>query len=285
MKVKAITAATEKLKVGNNAFAFRKFGPEGTRPIIFLNHLAANLDNWDPKLIDLIAEKRQVILFDNLGIGASSGRVAKTIEDMAAVASTFISRVSKEPVDVIALSMGGMVGQEILLQQPKLINKMVLVGTGPRGGTGIERVTATTIASILKATFTGLDPKQFIFFKRNETGRAASKEFIARLSERNAGNDLPVSVRAFRTQLTAIKKFAKTPKSRLQEITTPCLVINGDQDIMVPTPLSYELANSIPRAELEIFEDSGHGSLFQFPEKFTARVLEFLESVDEPKRA
>ena len=272
----AITAPTQFVVAGDTTFAYRTWGREGTRPVVFLTHLAANLDNWDPRGMDLIAAERTVITVDNRGVGASSGSVQKTIEGMADDAAAFIQVVSSSPVDLVGLSMGGMVAQELVLRHPELVNKLVLVGTGPRGGAGIDKVTATTFLSIMKAFFTRSDPKEFIFFGRNTTGKAAARAFIARLATRTVDTDAPVSVPAFRAQLTAIRAFAKSAPQALGNITQPTLVINGDNDIMVPTPLSNVLAENINGAELEIYPDSGHGSLFQFPELFTRRVLDFL---------
>jgi pimeloyl-ACP methyl ester carboxylesterase len=172
--------------------------------------------------------------------------------------------------------MGGMVAQELVIRHPHCVNKLVLVGTGPRGGTGIDKVTSTTYSSIVKAFFTRSDPKEFIFFGRNTSGKSAARAFITRLATRTQDRDTPVSVPAFGAQLKAIRAFAQSAPLALAQIKQSTLVINGDNDIMVPTPLSVVLAENIPNAELEIYPDSGHGSLFQFPELFARRVNTFL---------
>ena len=276
MNYSAITAPTLYRVAGETTFAYRTWGKAGTRPVVFLNHLAANLDNWDPAALDLIAAERTVVTVDNRGVGASSGTVPTTIDGMADQAAAFIRGLSSTPVDLVGLSMGGMVAQEVVLRHPELVNKLVLVGTGPRGGAGIDKVTVTTVLSMVKAFFTRSDPKEFIFFGRNKTGKTAARAFIARLATRTLDKDSPVSVPAFRAQLKAIRAFAQAAPLALSQITQTTLVINGDNDIMVPTPLSYVLAEHIPHAELEIYSDSGHGSLFQFPERFAARVIAFL---------
>jgi pimeloyl-ACP methyl ester carboxylesterase len=272
----ASNAPTKKLDVAKQSFAYRSFGKSNTKPLVLLNHLAANLDNWDPRVLDLLAEQRTVVIFDNSGVGSSSGKVPQSIEEMAEDAATFISNFSKQPVDVIGLSMGGMVTQELAVRHPEILNKIVLVGTGPKGGKGIENVTSTTFKSILKAALTRADAKEFIFFKRNTNGKTAAKVFLSRLAERPADKDVAISPRAFISQLKAIKKFAKAPAQSLKSISNQVLVINGDHDIMVPTALSFELAERLPNSRIEIFADSGHGSLFQFPERFAKSVLTFL---------
>lgn len=277
MTTTAQTAPTQRLTTPSGQFAFRSFGKAKTRPVVLLNHLAANLDNWDPALLNGIASSRTVVTFDNRGVGRSDGNVPKTIEQMADDAAEFIAAFSRTPVDVLGLSMGGMVAQELVFRYPDLVNKLVLVGTGPRGGEGINRVTRTTFASIVKATLSRADPKQFIFFGRNATGKNASSAFLARLAERMTDRDKPVSVSAFIAQLRAIHRFGTSQPSDLSRISLPTLIINGDNDIMVPTVLSSEMAAQIPAAQLEIFEDAGHGSLFQYPLRFVERVDKFLE--------
>lgn len=276
-QVSALTAKTQYVRIGEITFAFRRFGAKSSRPVLFFNHLAANLDNFDPALLDGIASEREVITFDNRGVGSTNGTTPRTIEAMADDAATFISSVHTGSVDILALSMGGMVAQELALRHPNLIHKLILVGTGARGGRGISKVTATTVGSIIKATLMKSDPKEFIFFNRNRTGRVAARAFLARLDSRTIDRDAEVKVSAFLSQLKAISVFGKSQPRPLFKIRIPTLVINGDNDIMVPTVLSKELAEAIPGAEIEIYEDSGHGSLFQYPERFVARVLEFLE--------
>jgi pimeloyl-ACP methyl ester carboxylesterase len=273
----AISANTQFINVDDMRFAYRKFGLAATRPVVFFNHLAANLDNFDPAVLNGIADERTVVTFDNRGVGSSTGDVPKTIEQMADDAALFIQALGVGTVDVLALSMGGMVAQELALRHPSLINKLIFVGTGPRGGKGISKVTATTLLSILKAALTRSDPKEFIFFRRNQVGKAAAKKFLERLEQRKVDRDLPVSVRAFRAQLTAISTFGKTGPASLASITQPSLVINGDHDIMVPSELSVVLADALPNATLEIYSDAGHGSLFQQPERFVNQALDFLK--------
>jgi pimeloyl-ACP methyl ester carboxylesterase len=273
----ASTAPTKHLETAGNRFSYRELIKPGTRPIVLLNHLAANLDNWDPLLLDQLSQRQTVAIFDNLGVGSSSGKVPTTIEDMAEDAATFIKAYSDQPVDVIGLSMGGMVTQELAMRYPDLLNKIVLVGTGPRGGKGIDKVTATTFKSIILGALTRSDAKAFIFFKRNPAGKSASKAYLERLASRQHDTDTAVLPGAFISQLKAIKRFAADSPLDLGSISKPVFVINGDNDIMVPTPLSFELAQRIPDAKLEIFPDSGHGSLFQYPSEFAKSVIDFFE--------
>ena len=276
MSLTAVTSPTQFLSVGEVTFAYRTWGKPNTRPVVFLNHLAANLDNWDPAAIDLLAEERTVVTVDNAGVGRSSGSVPHTIEAMADDVAAFIHEFSAEPVDLLGLSMGGMVAQEVVLKHPELVRKLVLVGTGPRGGAGIDKVTSTTFRSMVSATFKRTDPKEFIFFGRDSAGKKAAGAYLERLKLRSTDQDKPIAVPAFMAQLKAIKAFSRPAADRLSEITQPSLVINGDNDIMVPSNLSEVLAEGIPQSEIEIYPNSGHGSLFQYPEQFALRVMKFL---------
>jgi pimeloyl-ACP methyl ester carboxylesterase len=273
----AVTAPTQFVTAEGVTFAYRRFGPTSSRPVVFFNHLAANLDNFDPAVLDGISRVCEVIAFDNKGVGSSSGETPRLIETMADDAADFIKALAVGPVDVLALSMGGMVAQELALRHPSLVNKLVLVGTGPRGGKGIDKVTLTTLCCMMMAALTKADPKEFIFFKRNSLGKAAAKSFLLRLAERVEDRDTPVSIKTFRSQLKAISIFGRSTPSSLVGVKHESLVINGDHDIMVPTQLSAVLASALPNGKLDIYADAGHGSLFQQPDRFVAQVLRFLK--------
>lgn len=200
-------AATRSITSGGITYAYRELGPKTGIPVVFFVHLAATLDNWDPRIIEPIAKNRHVITFDQRGVGASTGQVPDSIEAMADDACTFIKALGLDQVDVFSFSMGGMIAQDLLLKHPDLVRKLVLAGTGPRGGKDIDKVVGTTYWDVLRATLTRSDPKEFLFFNRNATGKPAAKAFIRRLQERTVDRDKPISTKAFQTQLKAIRKF------------------------------------------------------------------------------
>jgi pimeloyl-ACP methyl ester carboxylesterase len=245
-------------------------------PVVFLTHLAAVLDNWDPRVVDGIAAKHRVITFDNRGVGGSSGSMPTTIEGMASDAVTFIRAFGFDQVDLFGLSMGGMIAQVIAQQQPQLVRKMILAGTGPAGGEGIDKVTRITYLDIARGLLTRQDPKQFLFFTRTPNGRRAGKEFLARLEERTNDRDKAISVRSFRAQLKAIHRWGKQEPVDLASIHQPVLVMNGDSDKMVPTTNTVDLDRRLPNSQLVIYPDAGHGGVFQFHQDFVKRALEFL---------
>jgi pimeloyl-ACP methyl ester carboxylesterase len=271
-------APTETIDVGGRSFAYRELGASDGVPVIFLTHLAAVLDNWDPRVVDGIAARHRVITFDNLGVGATGGSTPKTVEEMAHDAVAFIRALGFERVDLFGFSLGGMIAQAIALEEPQLVRKMILAGTGPAGGDGIEKVTRISYLDIGRGLLTRRDPKEFLFFTRTPNGRGAAKEFLARLEERTNDRDKAISVRSFRAQLKAIHRWGQQEPADLSSIHEPVLVVNGESDRMVPTKNTVDLDRRLPNSELVVYPDAGHGGVFQFHQDFVKRALEFLRS-------
>jgi pimeloyl-ACP methyl ester carboxylesterase len=257
-------------------YAYRELGPKGGIPVVFFVHLAATLDNWDPRIVDPIAAERHVITFDNRGVGASTGHVPDSIEAMADDAYTFIKALGFDKIDIFSFSLGGFIAQDLVVKHPELVRKLVLTGTGPRGGKDIDKVVGVTYWDILRATLTRQDPKEFLFFNRNAAGKPAARAFVQRLQERTVDRDADIKVRAFQTQLKAIQKFGRSAPADLSKLTQPTLIANGDNDRMVPSALSEDLHRRIRGSELVIYPDSGHGGIFQFHQKFAPIAVEFL---------
>jgi len=269
-------APARTISAGGITYAYRELGPKGGIPVVFFVHLAATLDNWDPRIIDPIAKNHHVIAFDNRGVGASTGEVPDSIEAMADDAVAFIKALGFDKVDIFSFSLGGMIAQALVVKHPELVRKLVLTGTGPKGGKDIDKVAGTTYYDMLRAALTRSDPKEFLFFNRNTAGKPAAKAFVKRLQERTADRDAPIKVKAFQTQLKAIKKWGRGTPDDLSTITQPTLIANGDNDRMVPSILSEDLHRRVKRSELVIYPDSGHGGIFQFHDKFAPVAVEFL---------
>ncbi|MFG2953628.1 alpha/beta fold hydrolase [Streptomyces sp. NPDC048291] len=270
-------APTSTVTAGGVTFAYRDLGPRSGIPVVFLNHLAGVLDNWDPRVVDGFAAGRRVITFDNRGVGASSGSTPRTIQEMAKDAVTFIRALGFERVDLHGFSMGGMVAQVIVQDEPDLVRKLILTGTGPAGGEGIKDVTRLSNIDTVRALLTMQDPKQFLFFTRTANGRRAGKEFLARLKERTQDRDKAISLGAYRSQLKAIHRWGLEQPQDLSVIHQPVLIANGESDRMVPTKNSYDLERRVPNGELVIYPDAGHGGIFQFHRQFVETAVEFLE--------
>jgi pimeloyl-ACP methyl ester carboxylesterase len=268
---------TRTITAGGVEFAYRELGTTNPGPpVVFLVHLAAVLDNWDPRVVDGIAAYRHVIAFDNRGVGASSGSPATSIEQMATDAITFIKGMGFEQVDLFGFSMGGMIAQEIALMEPGLVRRMIVAGTGPAGGDGISKVARVTYLDMFRGFLTRQDPKQFLFFTRTSDGIRAGKAFLARLKERSENRDKAATVSVLQAQLKALRRWGSKAPADLSRIHQPVLVANGDSDRMVPSKNTHDLARRLPNSNLLIYPDSGHGAVFQFHMDFVPRALEFL---------
>lgn len=267
---------TRTIDVGGVPFAYRELGPDSDVPVIFLHHLMAVLDDWDPRVIDGIAAHRRVITFDNRGVGASGGSVPHTVEEMGRDAIAFIRSLGLNKVDLLGFSLGGGVAQMVALQAPDLVRRMVLAGTGPRGGGGIDEITKIAVIAYLKAALTLSDPRNFLFFPRTPEGKRAAKDYFTRLKERIKDRDKPISLQARRAQLDAIRAAGLSAPDDLSVITQPVFVANGDHDLMVDSSHSIDMARRLPNAQLTIYADSGHGGVFQHYRAFVPAVLNFL---------
>ncbi len=268
---------TQSLAAGDLVFTYRELGRHhGGTPVLLLNHLAAVLDNWDPRVVDGLAARHHVIVFNNRGVGASTGKPSNSMEQMADDAITFIRGLGHPQVDLFGFSMGGMVAQEIVLKEPQLVRRMILAGTGPAGGQGISDVAGVANLDMLRGLFTGQDPKQYLFFTRTPQGIQAGRAFLARLEERVHNRDQTIAVGAYIAQLQALGAWGRKAPADLSVIRQPVLVVNGDDDRMVPTPNSHELARRLPNSRLVIYPDAGHGGVFQHHADFVPLALDFL---------
>lgn len=270
------TVPTQFVEANGIKFAYRSYGIEGDIPVIYLNHLAANLDNCDPRIMDAIATKRQIISFDYRGVGATTGKQGTSLADMAKDAIAFIHALGYKQVDIISFSMGGMISQEILLVEPTLIRKLILAGTGPRGGHGISDVVGLTYKDIFKGLLTFRDAKFYLFFTQNKVGKQAARDFLNRLKERTENRDTKVKLSVLKAQLKAIKEWGNDQPVDLSIFKLPVFIANGDNDRMVPTPNSYDMAKRFPNATLKIYPNSGHGGVFQYHTEFIPQAIDFL---------
>ena len=271
-----IDAPNRFITIGETRFAYRELGLRGGVPLVLLNHWGAVLDNFDPRIVDGLAVSHHVIALEYRGIGLSGGSAPVTIGDMAQDAIDVIGELGFATIDLLGFSLGGFVAQDIAMKAPGLVRKLILTGTGPAGGTGIARVGAVSWPLIIKAMLTLRDPKTYLFFTSTANGRRAARDFLARLKERKLDRDKSPSPRAFLRQLAAIKAWGLQAPQDLGRIHIPVLVANGDNDIMVPTSNSRDMARRIPHAELVIYEDAGHGGIFQYHTEFVPKALAFL---------
>jgi len=277
-----VTAATRFAEVGQQRYAYRRFGEGPGLPLLFLQHFTGTLDNWDPAVTDPLARGREVILFENAGIGRSSGAVPKTIAGMAQHAFAFLDALQLVRCDVLGFSLGGMIAQQMALDRPTVFRRMILVGTAPRGGEDIMHLEKPTLQVHLSdPTLRGNAVLGKIFFAPTESSQAAAGAFIERLMERTQDRE-PVSGPAVaQAQIAAFREWESITGERfgaLKAIRQPTLVVNGVRDEMIPVRNSYWLGENLANAVLLTYPDSGHGSLFQFHESFTRQAADFLVS-------
>jgi pimeloyl-ACP methyl ester carboxylesterase len=274
------TAATQFVEANGIRFAYRRFGnPVGT-PTVLLQHFMGNLDNYDPAITDALAMGREVILTDNAGVGLSTGSAPETVNGMARDAEALIDALRLEQVDLFGFSMGGYVAQQITVDRPELVRRLILVGTGPRGGEGMAQLAPETAPLFGKA----YDPQDLmwlpIFFSPSDASQAAGRRYLERVRARTEDRDVPVSTATVAAHSGAAREWgAAAPDSfdYLSGVSQPTLVVNGSNDIVVPTVNSYILQQNVPNAELILFPDSNHGSHFQFTEHFNRYVTDFLD--------
>jgi len=260
------------------AYAYRRYGKAGTVPVIFFQHFRGNLDNWDPALLDDIAGEREVILFDAAGVGLSSGTVPTSFAAFGRDALAFIDALGLIEVDLFGFSIGGFVAQEVALQRPHLVRRMILAGTGPQGGREMHGWIDEARAHAMKDV-QGAEDILYLFFAASPTSQAKGMQFVDRIFTRTEGRDTLPDLAARDAQAAAIIEWGIRDFSqltRLASIQAPTLVANGSDDIMIPTVNSYLLAGHLPNATLMIYPDANHGFLFQYPHEFAAATNAFL---------
>jgi pimeloyl-ACP methyl ester carboxylesterase len=279
------TAPTRFVEVDGIRFAYRRFGFPLDTPVVLLQHFMGNLDTYDPAITDALAAGREVILTDNAGVGLSTGAAPQTVDGMAHDAALLIDALGLEQVDLLGFSMGGYVAQQLAVDRPELVRRLILVGTGPRGGEGMGRLAPDVTALFGKV----YDPQDLmwlpIFFSPSQDSQAAGRRFLERTRARTEDRDVPVSTATITAHSAAAREWGTAaPHSfdYLKEITQPTLVVNGSNDIVVPTVNSYILQQSLPNAELILFPDSNHGSHFQFTAQFNRYLTDFVDLEAHP---
>ena len=273
----ALTVPTRFVEADGIRFAYRRWGKSGGAPLVFMQYFSGNLDDWDPQVTDGFAADYDVILFDNAGVGSSGGETPGTVSEMTRHAVAFCDALGLKRVNAVGFSLGGMIAQQLALDYPDRVNRIVLLGTGPRGGEGM---TFTELSSEERA-----DPEQFLlaaFFLPTDASQAAGRAYLKRLAARTDDRDLLVSKRTAEAQLRAIREWGTVPSSNryaaLQNIKHPTLIVHGNKDIVVLPINAFLLAEHLPNAQLIVYPDSNHGAQYQHAELFLQHAKLFLSA-------
>jgi len=270
------TVPTQSVEANGIRYAYRRFGKAATVPLLFLEYFNSNMDGWDPDVTNSLAADHELILFDNAGVGASGGETPYTVVEMTQHCVAFCHALGLKAIHVVGFSLGGMIGQQLALEHPQLVQRLLLVGTGPRGGEGM---TFTELSPEEQA-----DPVAFLlgaFFSPSEASQAAGREYMKRLESRKEDRDLPVSRNSAVAQLAAIREWGTIPSTgryeTLKNIANPTLIVHGNKDIVVAPINALILAEHLPNAQLIVYSDSSHGAHYQHAKLFLQHVNLFLE--------
>jgi len=269
------TVPTQFVEANGIRYAYRRFGKTGKVPLLLLEYFNSNMDGWDPEITNGLAAEHEVILFDNAGVGASGGTTPSTVAEMAEHCVAFLGALGLRAIHIVGFSLGGMIAQQMSLEHPQLVQRLILLGTGPRGGEGM--------------TFTELSPDEqadpikfllFAFFSPSESSQAAGREYIERLKSRKNDRDHSVSRDSAVAQLAAIREWGLIPNqdryATLSKIKQPTLIVHGNKDIVVIPINAFILATHLPDAELVMFPDANHGAAEQYAETFLDYAKRFL---------
>lgn len=275
------SAPTRFQDIGGVRLAYRRFGKEGATPVVCLQHFAGTMNNSDPIYTNRLAQDRPVILVDYRGVGRSEGETPKSVQGLAADIIAFIRTLGVDKVDVFGFSLGGFVAQQVALDAPELVRRLLLVGTGPQGGENMQEYTPQVTEIIARPNISSAQRRQELFFAPSATSQAAGKAWLARITARQTDREPDPTPQAVQAEFVAIMQWGKIPSDRyvsLKKITQRTLVVNGGNDIMVPTVNAFVLQQHLPDARLILFPDSGHGSHFQYPEEFAEIAARFLSA-------
>jgi len=274
------TAPTRFVEVNGVKLAYRRFGKPSGVPVVFFQHFLGNLDSWDPAVTDGFARTREVIIFDNAGVSSSGGEVPKTVEDMAKYGIGLFGALNIKQADILGFSLGSLIAQEVAIERPDLVRKVILVGSAPRGGVGMASLTPEFQAMLGKKHDVPDEILLDTFFTPSAESQAAGREFLNRIRARTVDRDAPYGPKEAPNEIAAFAAWgapSADSNKYLKSLNKPVLVISGSNDVIHYTVNSFTLEQNLPHAQLIIYPDSAHGSFYQYPKLFLQDALTFLD--------
>ena len=271
------TAPTLYVEGGGIRFAYRLLGPSTGTPLLLLQHFSGNIDAWDPAVVNALATDRPVIAFDNAGVGRSTGQTPDNVAAMARDAVDFISLLGLSEVDLLGFSLGGCIAQQMAAEHGRLVRKLILVGTAPRGG-------EEHLLAVLQDAFSQTEAPDIrlpLFFTKSSASQSAGLAFLKRAKARVEDRDTDKGSAVTDPQAKALITWCATPDPEhaiLRAITQPALVVCGSHDTMLPADNAYTMFKALSDAQLILYPDSSHGALFQHHDLFVSHVMTFLDA-------
>ncbi|MFD9409268.1 alpha/beta fold hydrolase [Streptomyces sp. NPDC059989] len=274
------SAVTSYVQGPTTRFAYRRFGTGHGVPLVLAHRFRGTIDHWDPAFLQVLAEARDVIVFDNAGCGLSSGRTPDTVAGMAEGAVEFIEALGLARVDLLGWSMGGAVVQAVTLRRPDLVRRLVVAASGPGGVPGTP-APPDKVWQVAGKPVNDDEDFLYLFFPDTPAARDAGLASLRRLDARldvSAAAVQPQGIGAQAAALAAWGRGEQAAWDRLGEITQPVLAANGAHDVMVPAFATYAMSQRLPNSKIVLYGDAGHGFLFQHPEEFGAEIVAFLRA-------
>jgi pimeloyl-ACP methyl ester carboxylesterase len=270
-------ATTEYVDAPSGRLAYRRFGPRRGTPLVLATRFRGTIDHWDPALLDLLATERDVIVFDNVGTGRSTGEPPTTIDDLAAGLLSFIGALELSEVDLLGWSLGGIAVQAAALHASALVRRLVVAASSPGGGVPGQPAPDARVWEVATKQSNADEDFLYLFFPDTAAGRARGLASLRRIDARALDHaHVPVSPSTVAAQLSVVTSIGSSIWERLPELAMPVLVANGARDVMIDAYASFAMVRVLPDAKLVLYSDAGHGFLFQHVEDFAREVLAFL---------
>lgn len=275
----ADAAETRFVEADGVRYAYRVHGPETGTPLVLSQRFRGTMDDWDPAFVDALAGARPVVVFDGAGVSSSSGGVPATVAGMADDMATFVAALGHERIDALGWSMGGFVVQELAMRHPDLVDRLILVGTGPAGSLETPAPEKSVFEVATRPTY-GTDEREHLFFADAPSSLARAEASMARIdAARDAEAEPPTTPEVMATQGAAIEGWLSGGDGafdRLARIESPTLIVAGDRDPFFPVLGAFLLHREIPNARLAVHPMAGHAPHHQWPAHVAATIDDFL---------